>query len=184
MIIISTLFILACLIIIGAYFLFYFNQIEEVEEPEPLPELDDRISPLTNQGIIFEVNRIRHRGLLDIIMKPGIQWKQKPVFYFNCTIDGIYFNSRDVESANLANDEPFNTWDTQFLDLKLSKDIIEEQPTCDITFQMWEEEKQGLLGLRSKQIPKDKFTVEYDFKTGRWKSWYRCKQPRYYIPLR
>ena len=172
MIIISTLFILACLIIIGAYFLFYFNQIEEVEEPEPLPELDDRISPLTNQGIIFEVNRIRHRGLFDIIMKPGIRWKQKPVFYFNCTIDGIYFNSRDVESANLANDEPFNTWDTQFLNHKLSKDITEEQPTCDITFQMWEEEKQGLLDLRSKQIPKDKFTLEYDFKTGRWNSKY------------
>ncbi|RLF52300.1 MAG: hypothetical protein DRN19_01200, partial [Thermoplasmata archaeon] len=27
--------------------------------------IDDRISPLTNQGIIVEVERVRHRGLLD-----------------------------------------------------------------------------------------------------------------------
>jgi len=169
---VSLVLIIFCLIIIGVYLFFYFNQIEELEVPESIPDIDDRISPLTNQGLIFEIKRIRHRGLLDIIMKPGIQWKQKPTFYFNCTIDGIYFNSRIVESANLENDEPFNSWDTIFLDHKLSKDIIEDQPFCDITFQMWEEEKEGLFGLRTKQYPKDKFTLEYDFRTGRWDSKY------------
>lgn len=167
-----TIIIIICVILIGGYFFLGFNEIDEVEEPETFSKIDNRISPLVNQGIIFEIHRIRHRGIIDVIMKPGSKWKHKPTFYFNCTIDGVYYNSRNVESANLVNDEPFNTWDTIFLNHKLSKDIIENQSYCDITFEIWEEESEGIFGLIIKQNLKDKFTLVYDFKSGRWNSKY------------
>jgi hypothetical protein len=161
------------IILAGSIFIlfsYFASEKEIIPEPPPTTESDNRISPLVNQGIIFEVKRIRHRGLLELIMKPGVQWKQKPVYYFTCEIDGVDFNSRNVNSANLENDDPFQTWDTGFINYKLSKDIKENQTTCQIFFQMWEEEKTGLLGQRTKQTPLDSFSVEYDFKTGRWDS--------------
>jgi len=159
---------ISCLIIIGVYFFLVLNEFDEVEEPESLPEVDDRISPLTNQGLIFEVNRIRHRGLLDEIMKIGTSWKNKPVFYYICEIDDGEFNSREVISATAENDEPFNTWDTMFLENKISVDVDEEQDKSRITLTLYEEIKSGLLGFRKSQIKRDVMHLTYDYRTGRW----------------
>jgi len=162
-----TVIIISCVIIIGVYLFFNLDSIDDFVEPEPLPEIDDRISPLTNQGLIFEVNRIRHRGLLDEIMKIGTSWKNKPVFYFICKIDDIEFNSREVISATAENDEPFNMWDTMFLENKMSVDVDEEQEKSSITLTIYEEVNSGLFGLRKSQIERDYIRLTYDYRTGR-----------------
>ena len=76
-------FFVIFLLLVG-YFLDIFNNPEKklVYEDEPIfDEIDNRISPLENQGLILEINRIRHRGLLDKIMKFGISWRNKPKFF-------------------------------------------------------------------------------------------------------
>ena len=42
---------------------------EDDEVKEQIVEIDDRISPYTNQGLMVEILRIRNRGLLDKMMK-------------------------------------------------------------------------------------------------------------------
>jgi hypothetical protein len=74
-----SIIIVICLILVGI-FAYYENikEKDEVIEEEVEQEIDDRISPLENQGLITEVLRIRHRGLLDKLMTRGISWRQKP----------------------------------------------------------------------------------------------------------
>jgi hypothetical protein len=136
-----TVITISCVIIIGVYLFFELDSIDDFVEPEPLPEIDDRISPLTNQGLIFEVNRI---------------------------IDDIEFNSREVTSATAENDEPFNMWDTMFLENKMSVDVDEEQDKSRITLTIYEEIKSGLFGLRTNQVKRDYIRLTYDYRTGRW----------------
>lgn len=156
------------IVVIIAFLILDLGEEEIVDQPQPLPDIDDRISPLTNQGLIFEINRIRYRGLLDEIMTFGSNWKIKPVFYYICYIDDVEFNSRDVISATAENDEPFNTWDTMFLENKLSFDCKEEQNESRIKLVLYEEVKTGLLGLRNKQMKRDEINLIYNYKTGRW----------------
>ena len=47
-----------------------------VSAPTPAQNLQ----ALVNQGLILEIFRIRNRELLDIIMKPSNNWKNKPLF--------------------------------------------------------------------------------------------------------
>ena len=160
------------IVIISILFLFLYSNLyqlkEKKERVDEKDKIDLRISPNVNQGIILEITRIRHRGLLEEIMKPGNQWKHPPTFYFTCKIDDVMYNSRKVESANLENDEPFNTWDTMFLENEMSRDVKENQSTCSISLCMVEENRKGLLGLRNENVNKDSLSLLYDFRTGRW----------------
>ena len=86
-------------VVLGLFILydlkFFDNKQDNVEVKK---NVDLRISPNVNQGVIVEINRIRHRGLLDTIMIPGLQWKQKPTFYYICTIDGLSYNSKEIQT--------------------------------------------------------------------------------------
>ena len=79
-----------------------------IEKTESNVEIDDRISPLTNQGLILEINRMRDRGLLDKLMTVGNSWKTKPTFYFISDIDGLEYVSKDVQARGGSSEIFFN----------------------------------------------------------------------------
>ena len=169
MILLSILAI-AVIIIVGVFYYFVVlgEETEKTEEIEAVEEIDDRISPLTNQGLIFEINRMRHRGLIDIIMKRGSSWRNPPQFYFVTMIDDQEYISKDVWSRKGTTETFFAEWDTMFMENKISRDANEEQESSEITLQIFEREKTGLLGLRTQDIEKEIIKLTYDYKTGRW----------------
>lgn len=164
-----SLFLIACLIASGAY-VYIVNSSVKIETPpqETTSTLDDRISPLENQGLVLEVLRIRHRGLLDKLIRPGNSWKTPPSFYFISNMDGLEYVSKDVTQHGRTAEILFTTWDTMFQENKIMKDVEEEQETSTVTLTIVEREKSGLLGRRTTDNEKDSLTVTYDYRTGRW----------------
>lgn len=145
------------------------NEEKEIEDEKEKFVLDDRISPLENQGVVLEVLRIRHRGLLDELIKSGTSWKDEPVFYFISNIDNQEYISKDIEGAGDVKTEiPFVGWDTIFQENKIMKDVEEEQEKSSITLTLVEMEKSGLLGRKTNNVEKDKFEITYDYRTGHW----------------
>ena len=116
MILLSILAI-AVILIVGVfyYFIVLGEETEKTEKIEAVEEIDNRISPLTNQGLIFEINRMRHRGLVDIIMKRGASWRNPPQFYFVTMIDDQEYISKDVWSRRGTTETFFEKWDTSGL---------------------------------------------------------------------
>jgi len=159
-------------IIIASGLIVYFefsNVNHEVEEKEEIKEIDDRISPLENQGLFLEIIRIRHRGLLNKIMKKGLSWRIKPKFYYISNIDGLQYVSKDIESAGGVSTETFfEGWDTIFQENMISKDTPEEQEKSEITLTIVECVKKGIFGLRSEDIEREQINVIYDYRTGHW----------------
>ena len=158
------------LLIISGTVAILFLDTKEVEEEivEETFVIDDRISPLVNQGLTFEVLRIRHRGLHDFLQTRGSAWKNPPQFYFKTNIDGLEYISKDVAQHAESTEVLFNTWDSMFQENKVVKDAEEEQEKSVITLQVLERESSGLLGLRTNDVVRDEFTVTYDYRTGRW----------------
>ena len=75
------IFVVVLLVASGVYvYNVFYNDDEEVVVEEPVRVIDDRISPLENQGLVLEVLRMRHRGFLEKLMTPGRSWKQKPSY--------------------------------------------------------------------------------------------------------
>jgi len=165
--------ILAVALVAVAYYAYaewLATEPEELEE-EPLEyELDDRISPLVNQAVIIEVQRIRHRGIIDTMMTRGRSWKTPPQFYFITTMDDQEKIGKDISAAGGANAELlFNTWDSMFMQNKNNRDAHEdEQQTSDITLTIIERKNAGLLGRRHQDIEQLTIDLMYDYKTGRW----------------
>jgi len=118
-------------------------------------KIDNRISPLTNQGLILEINRIRHRGLLDSIIKNSISWKIKPKFYVITEIDGQKYSSHD-EIGFI-----YKAWDTISQDFRIIRDADEEQEKSHVIITLVE--KKGL-----KNIEKERLELTYNYRTGRW----------------
>jgi hypothetical protein len=132
--------------------------------------VDDRISPYENQALILEVLRIRHRGLLDELLGilPSLSWRIKPEFYFISEMDGVEYVSKDVEQHGRTDEILFNTWDTMFQERKIVRNVRQEQETSEVTLTIVERESIGLLGLRTRDVKRDSFTVTYCYRTGRW----------------
>jgi hypothetical protein len=145
-----------------------YAELEEEGLLEYIDIVDDRISPYTNQGVILEVLRIRHRGLLDKLMTPGFSWKIKPQFYFISEIDGMEYESHLVGQHRDYTEVLFNTWDSMFQENKIVRTAHQEQETSEVTLTIVERESIGLLGLRTRDIEKESFTVTYCYRTGRW----------------
>ena len=161
---------LIVIIVISSTFVYIqFSKEEKHEEkPKDVKEIDDRINPLTNQGLILEVQRIRHRGLLDKIIRFGNDWKQKPEFYFISMIDNTEYISKDVMAAGAESEILFNTWDTILQENKIIEDTKEDQEKSTIKLTIVERVPSGLLGRKSQDIPRDEILVTYDYRTGRW----------------
>jgi hypothetical protein len=179
-----------CLIVSGfSVYLMFFAQ-ENVIKEEPVKEIDDRISPLTQQGVFLEIHRIRVNGIIDQIMNDcfgtrlidnlpiddrikkmldslvlGVGWDKKPIFTFNISLDGYKF------------DEPidYKAWDTGYINYNLYRLIekwlpdgsgyTEDNETTEVKVNFIMKEKK-LGRLIDKET--EGFKVTYDFRTGRW----------------
>lgn len=162
--------ILAILLIgsIGIYMFLNVEEEKEEKEETKVIELDDRISPLVNQGLVLEVQRIRHRGLYDALTSAGNSWKTAPTFYFISDMDGLEYVSKDIAQHSTTATVYFNTWDSMFEENKIVKDADEEQEESTVTLQLVEVVPTGILGRRTTDVVRDEFTVTYDYRTGRW----------------
>jgi hypothetical protein len=166
--------ILVTLIIVlsGVYYgVVYFGEEPKQKDDTKtdIPVIDDRISPGGNQALIVEINRIRHRGIVDAMLDFGIRLPNPPSFYYSCTRDGNTFVSKDVSAAGGASSETlFTTWDTMFQENRIQEDIEEEQETVDVSISIFERESSGILGRKHTDVEKEKIDVTYDFRTGRW----------------
>ena len=165
----TVVFIVIIVLSISSVFIYsgYFAE-KQIEKKEESTSIDDRISPLENQGFVIEILRIRHRGLLERLLKPGNSWKTPPSFYFITNMDGLEYISKDVTQHGRTAEVTFNTWDTMFEENKILKDAEEEQETSTVTLTIVERVSSGLLGLKTQDIEQDSFTVTYDYRTGRW----------------
>ena len=163
--------IVAALLIISGVFVYYeYFEEEKPTEEEPVKVIDDRISPLENQGLILEVLRIRNRGLYEKLLTPGNSYKIKPSFYFVTELDGLEYKSKDVSAFGGGPEILLNTWDSMFMENKISRDAEEEQETSTVTLSIFErtQVKTGLFRKTTKDIEKEKIRVVYDYRTGRW----------------
>ncbi|MDG6219358.1 MAG: hypothetical protein QCI00_07945, partial [Candidatus Thermoplasmatota archaeon] len=145
-----------------------YAELEKEDLLEYIDIVDNRISPYANQGLILEVLRIRHRGLLDKLMNPGLAWRTKPEFYFISEIDEMKYESNIVGQHRDYTEILFNTWDSIFQENKVVRTAQQEQETSQVTLTIIEREPIGLLGLRTRDVEKDSFTVTYCYRTGRW----------------
>jgi hypothetical protein len=164
--IIAIILVTIVLVSISCFLNFYgYAPLEKKLTDDEEVKFDDRISPLTNQGLILEINRIRHRGLLDAMYT--VSWRRKPVFYFVSIIDGQKFISKDVSlPGGIESESFFTTWDSMFQEHKVSRDVEEEQETSDVVLIIVERKR--TLGLRGQDVEKEKIHVTYDYRTGRW----------------
>ncbi len=164
----ATLIVIACLLLSGmyVYFEYYTKEKQIIPEPTPIP-IDNRISPLENQGLVLEILRIRHRGLLEKLLKPGNSWKDSPSFYFVTNMDGLEYISKNAEQHGRVTEVLYDDWDVMFQENVIRKDVFEENETSMVTLTIIEQVKSGLFGKTS-DIERDSFTVKYDYRTGRW----------------
>ncbi len=163
--------IIVIIILSGAYYsITYFSEKpKQIEQQEIQPIIDDQISPGGNQALLVEINRIRHRGIIDAMLYSGLRMPDPPSFYYSCTRDGNTFVSKDVSAAGGVSDEQlFTTWDTMCQENRIQEDIEEEQATVDVTISIWERVPSGILGRKHNDAEKETIGVIYDFRTGRW----------------
>jgi hypothetical protein len=164
-----SILLIACLLVSGIYVYFeYYATKKETPLQQTPVTIDDRISPLENQGVVLEVLRIRHRGLLEKLITPGNSWKNTPTFYFITDMDGLEYASKDVTQHGRTTEVLFNTWDTIGQENKIMRDAEEEQETSTITLTIVEQVKSGLFGRKTSDVERDSLTVTYDYRTGRW----------------
>ena len=153
----AAIFIVILLVFSGLYYGFaYFGKDAEKKEKEQVeePEIDDRISPLTTQAVSLEINRIRKKGIEEQLRKIGSSWKNVPSYYFEAVLNDGLWTSHEI-----------NEWDTEYVGWQAFRKVDEELETCSIEVSIFENKKK-LFG--SESVEKDSFSLEYDFRTGRW----------------
>lgn len=160
------------LLVIPVFLSFSFGlfnkKVKETQKTEEV-RVDDQISPLTNQALFLVVYRIRHRGLLNELLKVGAKpWKNKPVYYFKMDIDGEVATSKDIATHANTGQVYFTTWDSIFKDCKMIHDAEEEQAQSTVKLSIIELMKSGLLGRKTSEEVKDEINLVYDYRTGRW----------------
>ena len=166
--ILAVIIVIILLITAGIGIFLFMAEEPEEEVVDVSFEIDDRISPLVNQGLVLEVLRVRHRGIRELLQTRGNAWKTPPTFYFISIMDGLEYVSKDVVQHAESTEVFFNTWDSIFQENKVVKDATEEQGTSEITLQIVESIPSGFLGLRSTDVVQDEFSIIYDYRTGRW----------------
>lgn len=162
----AAIFVVAILVLSGLFYaMSYFGDEEEKEKPSEVA-INDQISPYTNQGLIVEMLRIRHRGLMEhMLLKRGFgsEWKNPPSYYYTATVDGKEGNVK----GNVGGTGVFTVWDNIGNENHMSFYIEEEQEQSEITISIIEETSGGLLG-GSSDVEKETIRLTYDYRTGRW----------------
>jgi hypothetical protein len=158
------------LVAVGVFaYVVYYKPPKAPIKTQETPTLDTRISPYSTQGIIFEILRIRNRGIVDALLERGNAWKTQPTFYYITDIDDKQYVSKDVASAGGVETETlFNTWDTIFQSNKILERTLQEQPTSTLSLSIVQRDFSGLLGRRFADTEMAKFTVTYNYTNGHW----------------
>ena len=166
------IFVAVILVLVGVIGYIYIIINEGEEEPggeQEVKTIDNRISPLENQGLFLEINRIRHRGLLGKILTPfSTSWKNKPSFFYIAKLDHVEYVSENVEALGSASEILFNTWDLMFQEQKIEMNVEEENETSDVTITLMGRVNSGLLGLKTQDVERDKIKLRFNYRTGRW----------------
>lgn len=173
------LIVVACLIISSIFVYLIYTAEEKVEEEVVEKGIDDRISPLTNQAVSLEIHRIRKKGIIEVMensgsnvlnnlpirnvrikavldgLQPGIGWRKKPMFTYFATFDDFVWEDSPT----------YETWDTDYMNQEITRNVDEEQEQVDIEIKFIEKEKR-ILRTINKEI--EKFNVIYDFRSGTW----------------
>jgi hypothetical protein len=161
--------IISCIIIVGLYLIFEFNEVSEIKEPVTIKKIDNRISPFLSQGLTVEILRIRNRGLLEKMLKIGTSWKKPPVYYWISNVDGEIGDTSAIEAAGgVAGEGTFNEWDNILKECRVNYKVDDEQLTSDITISIMEIQKKGLFGRQEERIEKESIHLTYDYRTGHW----------------
>jgi len=162
--------LIVVVLLVGSGVFVYYYYKEEPKEKAPVKVIDNRISPLENQGVVLEVLRIRDREYYDKFLMKGSSWKSKPSFYFIAELDGLAFKSKDIGQLGWMHEILYNTWDSMFMENKIVKDAEEEQTTSTVKLTIVErvQVKSGLFKKTTQDIERDSISVIYDYRTGRW----------------
>jgi len=165
-------FIAIILLISSILIIYWPSEIEEKTNNQETQGtiIDDRISPLENQGLSVSIDRIRHRGLLEKLIKPGIHgdWKDKPKYYYIVKIDDLEYVSKNVEALGAASEIFYEEWDTFGQENRVTYDTPEEQEFSEITIKIIEVIPIGIFGLRTDEKIQETISLTFDYRTGRW----------------
>ncbi|UCH72171.1 MAG: hypothetical protein JSW62_01085 [Thermoplasmatales archaeon] len=181
--IVISVLVIVCLILSGLYTYFEFFYKEEIVEETNDKEIDDRISPLTNQAVFMTIHRIRKKGIIDVMinsgsdilnkipiknsaiaaildgLRPGIGWNEKTSYYYIAVLDDYEYRGRDI----------YDKWDTSYMNQAVFREVEDEKPLAEIEFKIIENiEEKKLFRSEVKQKERECFKVIYDFRTGFW----------------
>ncbi|MEM0466973.1 MAG: hypothetical protein QXX20_05180 [Candidatus Thermoplasmatota archaeon] len=164
---IAVILVIIGIVLAGLWYSGYFMRTQEQKPDESLVhQKDDRISPLGGQQLTIEINRIRNRALYDKMLKLGTSWREKPKFYWVCTVDGEEANS--FGTVGYGSEGLFVAWDSLLMDTRIPFRVTDEQPTSSVTISIVERSYSGLLKRRYSDTVKETIELTYDYRTGRW----------------
>jgi len=169
---IISVIIVLILILAGTLLYIQYNQeSSEKEEKSEIQIIDDRISPFQGQKLTVELLRIRNRGLLDKMLKPGFGWREpENSFYWVTEVDGEVGDSSHILAAGgKEGDGTFKEWDTILKESRMNYKInVEDQIESKVRISIMEIEKSGLFGRNTKDVEKERIELTYDYRTGHW----------------
>ena len=148
------------IILISGFSTIYYFYIESennkvISETVDGQTFNDTISPIgTQQAVTIEIRRIHKKGIENEFKKVGNAWKKKPIFHFVAIIDGAEWTGKDITD-----------WDTGYIGWEAAKFVNDEQGESSIEIQIIETKKRI---IRTIDTAVESFSIEYDFRTGRW----------------
>lgn len=175
--------------------LVYMQDSTENEDETTLKEIDDRISPLTNQAIFLEIHRVRKKGIIDVMENSGLKlfnnWlntedikvdskNDLQKLRFRNMLDGMrpgfgwddkpsYKYIATLDGYEFKSRQTLNQWDTGYINQQIFRNVEEEQQTTEIEFKIIEnKEVKKLIGKTTIEDEMDCFKVIYDFRNGYW----------------
>ena len=162
------------LIIIGIIFVFtlgffymgFFNSKESNEEPEE--QIDDRISPLTSQGLSVQINLLRRRGLEEEMRKFGLTVPKPNPYYLVVTIDGKEYNGKYIDAAQGKGSGLITEWFTNLNFLNLNRDVKEEQETSHVNIKIMEIPFGNRRTNGQNDVVLEEIQLIYNYRSGRW----------------
>jgi hypothetical protein len=158
----NKLIAIIAIVILLSMMLWYLSTPAKEKKEERV--FDDRISPMENQALFVEILRIRNRGLMDKMLSYGLDWRDPPSFYYIIKVDGKEGSSK----GNVGETGVYTTWDTIGYESSMVFDVDEEKEYSDVTISIIELVPTGLFGRNVKEVEKERISLRYDYRTGRW----------------
>ena len=174
---------------------YYIELPGEKEEIVTVKEVDDRISPFTNQGVFLRIHRIRCKGIIDHMENAGSGFVNSLLTPKDIKIDsdqdfnrlrllnvldGIrpgfgwdvrpsFYYVTVLDGYEFEGRMVFNSWDSGYVNHLVFRNVSDEQPTTDVEIRIVEKkEEKKLIGTRMVEEEMECFRVTYDFRNGSW----------------